>query len=141
MRDPHEINAELQVALAAYREIANTASAPELHAKHQVVKALQAELAASIAEGANPCPDCGAQPHGMFQAKEGGGVQFEVGCISASCRWFRLAGENVARRYAGQGNMPRHAVECWNAGPRYWVSKAVGPRFSAEEFGALPVRE
>lgn len=138
MRDPHVINADLQVALAAYREIANTASAPELHEKHKPVKALQAELAASISDGADACPDCGAHPHGMLQSKPEGGLQFEVGCMS--CGWFRLPGETVARDHGAQGGMPRHAVEAWNAGPRYWKQKAVGPRFTAEEFAALPVR-
>ncbi len=139
MRDPHDINAELQVALEAYRAIANTAPAPEVREKHLAVKALQEELAASITEGAAPCPDCGAQPHGMFQSTLEKGWQFEVGCTN--CGWFRLPGEDMARDHGAQGGMPRHAVEAWNAGPRYWKSKGVGPRFTAEELAALPVRE
>ena len=138
MRDPHAIIAELDAALAAYRSIANTAPPPEARAKSQTVKELQAELAASIADGARPCPDCGAFPHGMVQSKEGGGIQFEVGCTR--CGWFRIEGEDVARDHGAQGGMARHAVEAWNAGPRYWKSKGVGPRFTAKQFAALPVR-
>lgn len=117
--DIAKIKADLGAALAAYREIANTAPAPQVLEASRKARALQEALSAAISEGANPCPDCGAQPHGMEQPTGKSGVEYEIGCLACgqfehtdgTLRWHRVRG----------GMLPKHAVEAWNAGPDFWM--------------------
>jgi len=148
MRDVFEIMEELEARRSDYQGIANTADAETLREAHLKVKALQKELADTISDGANPCPSCGAKPHGMPQSNDRGAL-FEVGCTS--CGWFRMvraddqnekgliAGrmQEVARDHGAQGSMPRHAVEAWNAGPRFWKMKERS-KFTDEAWEKLP---
>jgi rubredoxin len=118
-----EIKKQIEDARAKYQEIVHSAPAPEVKAASDVVKALQQQLSDAICEGAKPCPDCGAPPHGMEQPRlGGGGFEFEIGCTI--CGWFFID-ENTARdRSARGGPLPRHAVEAWNEGPDYWRTKS-----------------
>src|SRR5688572_10977078 len=83
-----DIIGQLDAAKAAYLETKREASTIEekVASAHAAVKKLQAELSAAITEGAQPCPDCGAAPHGMIQPRGIDGIEFEVGCTN--CRWF-----------------------------------------------------
>jgi hypothetical protein len=112
MKNPvQQARNELLEAIEAYQSISNTAAAPELHEATQRIKALRAELADAICDGANPCPDCGGKPHGvMHDAHDGNGHEYEVGCLN--CRDHR--GMRSKSRVA--------AVAAWNDGPESWVT-------------------
>lgn len=88
----------IESARRAYLEIVHTGTAAEVKAASDAVKSSQAELASSLAEGAGPCPGCGAAPHGLFQPT---GV--EIGCLA--CRDHRAQGPSRAS-----------AVAAWNEG-------------------------
>lgn len=140
MRDIFEIIKAHEAAKKKHHESADTLPAPALRALHDEVKAISAEMAATITDGAEPCPSCGAQPHGMLQADRSGAgaVLFEVGCTS--CGWF-LHSDGAPRDHGAVAGMPRHAVEQWNAGPSFWKKCRVGDgpadRFTAAEAAAL----
>jgi hypothetical protein len=120
-----ETKAKLATALAKYREIVHISPAPDVRAASASVKALQKQLAAEIAEGANPCPGCGETPHGMehqFARGLNAGVDYEIGCLS--CKPFQHT-DGTTRQYGVRGGiMPQHAVEAWNAGPDFWLKVA-----------------
>lgn len=108
MRKEAEIRAELESARAAYQAEANTAPAARAHELGGRVRALQAELAAALAEGAQPCAGCGSLPHGMLRSEASGRVPaiYEVGCLRCGTE-----GAPVAAR----GLTPAAAVAAWNA--------------------------
>ena len=58
MRDMQTIRAELGAALEAYNAAVNTQPPDATRPLSEKVKALQTELTASIAAGANPCSRC-----------------------------------------------------------------------------------
>jgi hypothetical protein len=90
---------EIKAHLEAARERSRAQTSAENTA---AVKALQRRLSAAIAEGADPCPKCGAQPHGMEQPTAKG-CDYEIGCLS--CRDTRA-----------RAGSRRAAVILWNAG-------------------------
>lgn len=117
MRKITEIESDLQAAHAAYHAIVEEAPPAKERAASLAVEKLQAELSAAIAEGANPCPNCGRAPHGMRQPDG-----FEVGCTN--CGWFRHTDGTIRDHGARGGMLPRHAVETWNEGPDFWKKKS-----------------
>lgn len=105
---------ERDALIDQHRAKANTAPAPELHALSLEAEAKNRELEACIAEGANPCPSCGAPARGMFQGftiDHQPITGFEVGC--SNCRGH----EAVGLMAADLESRRKLAVENWNAGP------------------------
>lgn len=91
----NDIKGRLEAARARSRESTSAENTAE-------VKRLQRELSAAITEGAEPCPKCDAQPHGMEQPTAKG-CDYEIGCLS--CRDTRA-----------RASSRRAAVILWNAG-------------------------
>lgn len=136
------LQAELAARVDEARAKSNTAPAPELRELTVAVKELQQQISDTIAEGANPCPSCGAKAHGMQHDSEATGTCFEVGC--RNCGWFRVG--NTAVDHSSYGAiLPKHAVEAWNEGPEAWYTLAtpgdIAKKFSAEQFAKLPVHK
>lgn len=96
-----EYEADVEAALAACR----ATESPTFEAR-MALKAARNALSAAIAEGAQPCPDCGLMPHGMRQAVPyaRNGMGYEVGCLN--CKDHR--GARSESRAA--------AVAAWNEG-------------------------
>lgn len=110
MRTEQELNGLITEAKSAYHEIVDTGNRHELAAAAKAVTDLQAELQATLAAGADPCPECAAQPIGLLKRPaiyKGGllevGPVYEVGCLVCDVRRAR-------------GSTPAQAVESWNAG-------------------------
>lgn len=104
MRDIKEIKSEIDTARAEYQSKANSLSASELRPLTTKVKELQAELAATISDGAEVCSVCENHPHGMEQsvAIKGQAMSiYEVGCLVCPDR-------------RAQGFTPEGAVKAWN---------------------------
>lgn len=102
-----DAKAKLQAAREAYHEAREHAPPHIERSLHHAVKTAMAEFAAKMVEGAEPCPKCGAMPHGIEQPRrDGRGCEYEIGCLA--CKGERVRG----------GLMPSHAVEAWNAGVR-----------------------
>jgi len=103
MRKVPEIQQDLDQALASYRAVATTAAPAVLLEQSRRVKTLQAELAAALSEGAEPCPACEVPPHGMLRSPPAGRAPaiYEVGCTRCG--------------RAAQGLTPAGAVAAWNA--------------------------
>lgn len=103
MEKEAELRAAIHAAQEAYRAEANTAAPSQLRELTGRARALQAELAAHLSEGAAPCR-CGATPIGMLRTPATGRAPaiYEVGCptCTAACK----------------GLTPRQAVASWNAG-------------------------
>ena len=87
MRTEAEIRVDIAAARESYELIVHEAPAGEVRAASDVIKALQAELAATLAAGAEPCPICQRPAHGMLKTPEhinrGKPVAavYEVGCL------------------------------------------------------------
>lgn len=132
----HKIMKDLESAKADYLS-ADHDEAPRkvLADKHAAVKAQQKALSEAIADGADPCPSCGAKPHGMMQPRAGGeGIEFEIGCLG--CGYF-LHQDGSARAHGARGGLlPKHTVEAWNSGPDFWKKKPRA-KFSDAEWAAL----
>lgn len=123
---------------AAYLAIVHTAPAAEVKKASEAVRDAQRELVLHLTEGAEPCPDCGNAPHGMEQNRsDGKGIEFEIGC-SYSCSAF-LHDDGTIREHRARGALPQHAIEVWNAGPDFWMTKA-REKFSDDAFEKLKPR-
>lgn len=94
MRSEWEITKELTAAKAAYHESAPTESATGLAKLVEPITALSSELVAALTEGAKPCPDCNAAPHGMRKNP----ATIEVGCLA--CAGHRARGATVGEAVA-----------------------------------------
>lgn len=105
MRPVPEIQQDLDDALEDYRAVAATATPAVLHEKSRRVRALQAELAAALSDGADPCPTCQVPPHGMLRTPPAGRAPaiYEVGCTRCG--------------RAAQGLTSAGATAAWNALP------------------------
>lgn len=107
---------------AAYEAIASTGTVAEVRAAAQAVKAARQALAAHLSEGAQPCPNCDAQPLGMLRtpSKEVPGAWvIEVGCINCPPEPI---GDGRVRVMAARGFGAAAAVDAWNKGD--YVEKA-----------------
>jgi len=107
MRTEDVIRADLDAARAEYHERSQVAAAPELATRTAQIVALGAELSATIAAGANPCPKCKGTPAGMQKTPAITGrspkpAVYEVGCGACGLR---------SRHWTAAG-----AVTAWNAG-------------------------
>jgi len=91
----------LKAAQAEYHEKANKLTPPQIQDERVKFEKLQKDIADTITDGANECPDCGNLPHGIFH--DGTPNAFEVGCIH--CRDHRV-----------REALPEDAVDKWNAG-------------------------
>jgi hypothetical protein len=101
----------IDVAQADYLAKVHVASVSDVRSASDKLKALKAELSAALASGANPCPTCGAAPHGMQQPHVSRGrtqMGVEIGCLG--CPDHRAFGFTQAM-----------AVAAWNAGPEAWI--------------------
>jgi hypothetical protein len=63
------------------------------------IKEMVKEVSDTLTEGANPCPDCGNPPIGIFH--DGTPKPFEVGCL-------------VDRNHRVRESLPEDAVDRWN---------------------------
>lgn len=103
MRRIKEIQADLAAAKADWNENSGEMPANAARLASENIKQLTTELGAAIAEGARPCPECGAGAHGV---KVAGG--YEIGCLSTHNPPLRARGETR-----------EDAVDAWNAGDYY----------------------
>lgn len=106
----------------------NTAAADRMRTLTIEIRSLRVDISEAIAHGAGPCPTCGAAPKGVEQPRPGtkrGESEYEVGC--PICGWFiKEEGGLTAFNHAARGGiLPSHAVDAWNLGSEYWVSKPV----------------
>ena len=134
IKEVNELKSKIDALQTDLRSKARTLSPEQRKACGREIRTFQAELGRKIAEGANPCPDCGRLPFGMEQPRPGGGVEFEVGCLTPSCGWFIHTDGTVRGHAARGGLLPHHAVEAWNEGPDAW--KKLSPRRDTPEFRA-----
>jgi hypothetical protein len=109
MKLREKLNA-LKAAQAEYHKKADSLTPPEIQKESEKFAKLQKDIADTITEGANKCPDCGNLPHGIFH--DGTPNPFEIGCI-------------VDRDHRVREALPEDAVEQWNKG-NYLPPKAPG---------------
>lgn len=114
------IVARLDAAKQAYIAIAATGTVPDVQAASDKVKQLQQALSDCITEGAQPCPGCGARPHGMLQHNHLRGDEWEIGCLTCKARKYIELDRSTREPRVRVGGLPRHAVETWNEGPLAW---------------------
>jgi hypothetical protein len=122
MRELSIIKAELDAAIALYRENVETWTRSQLEASNETVRVLQQEMSDAISSGANACPDCDTLPIGMIRRYVPvGNIEipiYEVGC--SVCPPIEL--ENGKRRFhAAQGGSVSDAVINFNNG--FFVEK------------------
>lgn len=109
MQNIDQLRNDYTFAVAALKREADTLNRHELAARATSVKVVGMALSAALAEGASPCPVCGAAPIGMFQPSQELGEIVEVGCIN--CRHHRARGGDSAG-----------AVTRWNKGCDSYVA-------------------
>jgi hypothetical protein len=114
-----DVKAALASAIAEYNDVVHTASANDVRAASDKIRELRAELASTITEGANPCPDCGNAPHGIEQPGRRGTSEYEVGCLV--CGNFEHTDGTIRQHRVRGGMLPQHAVDAWNEGPDAWL--------------------
>lgn len=123
MANIKELRSAVEDKLTHARAIDMTGTRAEIHAASEDVVAAKQALSEAIAAGADPCPDCGAAPHGMVQevmVRKTLTPIYEVGCLA--CKDHRA-----------QGFLPQLAVADWNAGPDEWIEPSAGPGIRGAE--------
>lgn len=84
----------------------------ELEAVNGEILALQADLNTVLTQGADPCPNCGNDPHGMRRAKDVATLgMYEVGCVFCP----PTVKDNHRISISARGFSIPEAVENWNA--------------------------
>lgn len=121
-----ELLQDISEAEKQARKNYNSSSPAENWEASEKIKTLRNELAARLSAGANACPDCQSNPHGMIQNIAAGGsfmTLIEIGCLVCgpkeepeSVLYHRTRGWTVEQ-----------AVEAWNTGPIRWIRKAKPP--------------
>ena len=126
MRNEYEITIELNEKKAAYNEVAANMTPAQQKATSDEIKALLAELAACIVDGANVCPTCSNMPHGIHQPR-----YYEIGC--QTCAYDR---NGEARAIRAKGVFREEAVANWNAGNLFDKDGTEFVYFSREDVNA-----
>ena len=108
-----ELERELTALREEYHEISQTATAPDLAAKSDVIKAKMQEIGSVLVKGANPCGECGQVPIGV---KRRPGV-FEIGCPACTNpESLSVPADNLR----SQGETVEEAADNWN-NCIYWL--------------------
>lgn len=114
-----DAKASHEKALADYRAMSATKTAPELEAQSALVKSSAEAIVSAITMGCEACPGCKEMPHGIEQPGKRGTFEYEIGCLS--CRPFEHT-DGTRREYRVRGGLiPSHAVDAWNLGPDFWL--------------------
>lgn len=103
MRSEKELVEALASARARYQETVATRPIAESYDLSTAVNDLMEELSQALSEGAEPCIDCGAEPHGAHARSTPLGERYTVACLAC--------GQKEAH-----GGSAEVAVENWNSG-------------------------
>lgn len=115
-----DLQAAVEARLTHARAIDMTATRAEIAEATAQVEEARAVLAAALVEGAEPCPNCGATPHGLIHdvsVRRTVMPMIEVGCTNC-------------RDYRAQGFTQAQAVERWNDGE--YIAPSDGPGIRLE---------
>lgn len=101
MRAELELVEALATARAKYQEAVASKPIAAAYEFSDAVSDLMVELSQALSEGAEPCIDCGAEPHGAHARSTPLGERYTVACLACA-------------KKEAHGGSAEVAVENWN---------------------------